>query len=65
MAGTVRGGLAEPARGGEWHQAHVPVRGARSRAGVCRRREPPGPQAHPMGQLIPGGLEASVPSVQQ
>eukprot|EP00969_Alexandrium_andersonii_P056171 2475336-Alexandrium_andersonii.AAC.1 len=43
LAGAMRGGVAEPARGGEWRWARAPVRDARSRAGVCWRRESPGP----------------------
>eukprot|EP00969_Alexandrium_andersonii_P260663 11524290-Alexandrium_andersonii.AAC.1 len=33
MAGALRGGAFEPAGGGAWHWAHVPVRDARSLAG--------------------------------
>eukprot|EP00969_Alexandrium_andersonii_P260409 11512748-Alexandrium_andersonii.AAC.1 len=61
----MHGGLAEPAGGGKWSRAHVPIRDARSRAGVCQRRGPLGPQAHPVGQLIPGSPGARVFPAQQ
>eukprot|EP00969_Alexandrium_andersonii_P206526 9124057-Alexandrium_andersonii.AAC.1 len=65
MAGALRGGALGSAGGGKWHWAHVPVRAARSLAGVCWRRGPLSPQAHAVGQLVPRGLEARVLSAPQ
>eukprot|EP00969_Alexandrium_andersonii_P025707 1122289-Alexandrium_andersonii.AAC.1 len=65
MAGALHGGALGPTGSGEWHWAPVPVRDARSPAGVCWRWELLSPQARAVGQLVPRGLETGVPSAPQ